>query len=120
MMHELGLCESIVDAIERRAGERPVARVRIRVGRLQHVHPEAFEQSFAIAAAGSVAEGATAELVLLPVTGRCNGCGDQFSNDDMVATPILVCPRCGGLDVDMTGGDELMLESIEYRASAPA
>ena len=46
-MHELGLCSSIVDAIEQRAGERPVARVRVQVGRLHHVHPEAFDQSFA-------------------------------------------------------------------------
>ena len=74
-MHELGLCASIVDAIEQRAGDRPVARVRIRVGRLHHVHPEAFDQSFAIAAMGSVAEDATAELVLLPVSVRCSSCG---------------------------------------------
>ena len=31
-MHELGLCTSIVDAVERRAGTRPVAHVRVRVG----------------------------------------------------------------------------------------
>ncbi len=53
-MHELGLCSSIVDAVEQRAGDRPVARVRVRVGRLHHVHPEAFEQSFAVAAEGTV------------------------------------------------------------------
>ena len=66
-MHELGLCTSIVDAVCQRAGDRPVARVRIRVGRLHHVHPEAFDQSFAVAAMGSVAEDAEAELVLVPV-----------------------------------------------------
>ena len=64
-MHELGLCSSIVEAVERRAGERPVARVRVRVGELNHVHPEAFTQSFEIAAMGTVAEGADAELVLV-------------------------------------------------------
>jgi len=78
-MHELGLCASIVDAVQRRAGSRPVARVTVRVGRLNHVHPEAFGQSFAVAAMGTIAEGATAELVLVD-------------------------------------GDELMLESLEYRA----
>jgi hypothetical protein len=40
-MHELGLCSSIVDAIEHRAGVRQVPRVRVRVGRLHHVHPRA-------------------------------------------------------------------------------
>jgi hydrogenase nickel incorporation protein HypA/HybF len=110
-MHELGLCTSIVDAIERRAGDRPVAKVRVRVGRLHHVHPEAFEQSFAIAAAGGVADGAQAELVLLPVSGRCQSCGQEFEADEQV----VACSACGAFDLEMTGGDELMLESIEYR-----
>ena len=62
-----------MDAVARRAGERPVAQVRVRVGRLHHVHPEAFDQSFAMAAMGTVAEGAGADLVLLPVRARRRG-----------------------------------------------
>ena len=77
-MHELGLCTSIVDAVERRAGDRSVVHVRVRVGRLHHVHPEAFDQSFAMAALGTVAEGAVAELVLLPVQARCAACEASF------------------------------------------
>lgn len=111
-MHELGLCEAVVDAIERRAGERPVAKVRVRVGRLHHVHPDAFAQSFAIAATGTVAEDAAAELVLLPIRGRCAGCSTEFMTDEMV----LACPRCAGVNVEICGGDELILEAIEYRA----
>ena len=111
-MHELGLCASIVDAVDRRAGDRPVARVRVRVGRLHHVHPEAFEQSFAVAALGTSAEGATAELVLLPVQARCPACGATWDCDEV---PIG-CLGCGSVGVEVTGGDELMLESIEYRA----
>jgi hydrogenase nickel incorporation protein HypA/HybF len=110
-MHELGLCTSIVGAIERRAGARPVTRVRVRVGRLHHVHPEAFDQSFAIAAMGTVAEDAAAELVLLPVRARCQGCGAAWDCDDI---PIA-CAGCGSVDVELVGGDELVLESIEYR-----
>jgi hydrogenase nickel incorporation protein HypA/HybF len=112
-MHELGMCEAIVDAIERRAGQRPVARVRVRIGRLHHVHPEAFDQSFAMAAAGSVAEDAHAELVMLPVRGLCRACDADFEAEDAYGE---ACPNCGGVDVEMTGGDELVLESIEYRA----
>src|SRR5580704_11978451 len=110
-MHELGLCSSIVDAIEKRAGERPVARVRVRVGRLHHVHPEAFDQSFAVAAMGTVVEDASAELVLLPVRARCASCGLICEADEI---PIG-CPTCGAVDIELVGGDELVLESIEYR-----
>lgn len=109
-MHELGLCAAIVDAVERRAGPRQVARVRVRVGRLHHVHPEAFEQSFALAAAGSVAGSARADLVLVPVTGRCGACGAEFESDE----PLPACPMCRSLAVHVTGGDELTLELIEY------
>lgn len=111
-MHELGLCTAIVDAVEQRAGERPVARVRVHVGRLHHVHPEAFDQSFAIAAMGTVADGAAAELVLLPVRARCQSCTHAWSTDELPST----CPTCGMVDVELVGGDELLLESIEYRA----
>jgi hydrogenase nickel incorporation protein HypA/HybF len=111
-MHELGLCEAILDAVEKRAGDRPVARVRVRVGRLHHVHPDAFEQSFALVASGSVADSAASELVLVSVTGRCLSCSEVFEASE----PILACPACGALGVEQTGGDELMLELIEYRA----
>ena len=111
-MHELGLCSSIVDAVAQRAGDRPVRQVRVRVGRLHHVHPEAFDQSFAIAAMGTIAEGAAADLVLLPVRARCADCGEDWEGDEVP----LACPACGATSVELTGGDELMLESIEYKA----
>ncbi len=110
-MHELGLCTSIVDAIERRAGDRTVSRVRVRAGRLLHVHPEAFDQSFAVAAMGTVAADAVAELVLLPVRARCSACDAAWECDEVA----FVCPTCGSVQVELIGGDELMLESIEYR-----
>lgn len=111
-MHELGLCEAIVHRVEERAGERPVARVRIRVGRLHHVHPEAFEQSFQIAAAGGVAEDAVPELVLIPVRAHCATCDADTEADEQV----MACSSCGSVEVELTAGDELTLESIEYVA----
>lgn len=115
-MHELGLCASIVERVQERAGARRVARVRVRVGRLLHVHPEAFDQSFAIAAMGTVADGAVAELVMLPVKARCPACGARWDADELP----LACPTCEAVDVELVGGDELVLESIEYQAAASA
>lgn len=110
-MHELGLCGSIVDAIEKRAGERSVAHVRIRVGRLHHVHPEAFDQSFTVAAMGTVAEDANAELILVPVRAQCRVCNATWECDEVP----MACSTCGGVNIELIGGDELVLESIEYR-----
>lgn len=113
-MHELGLCASVVDAVERRAAGRPVARVRVRVGALLHVHPEAFGQSFEVAAAGGAAEGAQAELVVVPARAACGACGAGFD----VYSPPAACPACGEIAFEVDGGEELTLESIEYRPPA--
>jgi len=115
-MHEIGMCESVLAAVERRAAGRPVAGLTVRVGALLRVVPEAFAQSFELVAAGSVADGATPELVIVPVRGRCDSCGATFESHDAVP----VCPACGSVTVTRTGGDELVLESIRYSAVAPA
>lgn len=65
-MHELGICDAVVDAVLRRAGDRTVSRVRVRVGDDLAVAPDAFEQSFAVAAMGTVAAGAVADVVAVP------------------------------------------------------
>jgi hydrogenase nickel incorporation protein HypA/HybF len=74
------------------------------------VVPEAFAQSFAIVAAGSVADGADVGLVITPVRCRCLTCGEAFETRD----PLPACPACGSLRMERAGGDELILESIEY------
>ena len=94
-MHELGLCASIVDAVEQRAAGRPVARV----------------QSFAVAAMGTVADATQAELVMLPVRARCTRCGVTWEGESL---PEL-CAACSSVDLELIGGDELILESVEYR-----
>ena len=113
-MHELGLCDSVLDAVERRAEGRPVARVRLQVGVLHRVVPEAFNQAFALVSAGTIADGAAVDLVSVPVRTACTTCGAE---NDAVDEP-LACPGCGSIDVTWTGGDQLVLESLEYRPCA--
>lgn len=111
-MHEIGICQSVLDAVERRAQGRDVAGFTVRVGTLLRVVPDAFAQSFELVAAGSIADGATPELVFLPVQGTCKDCDTSFTSDE--ATPS--CPSCASVRVTREGGDELLLESIRYRA----
>jgi hydrogenase nickel incorporation protein HypA/HybF len=112
-MHEMSYCESVVQAVERRAGDRPVARIGVRIGTVHRIVPDAFQQSFELAAAGGVAAGATTDLVTVPVSGTCRACRTSFVADD----PAPACPSCGALDVLAEGGDEVILEWIEYRPS---
>jgi hydrogenase nickel incorporation protein HypA/HybF len=43
---------------------------------------------------------------------RCRPCGAETVAADMVSA----CGTCGATDLDLVGGDELMLESIEIAA----
>jgi hydrogenase nickel incorporation protein HypA/HybF len=63
-------------------------------------------------AAGGVADGAATEVTIVPARGSCGSCGRDFASVD----PPVACPHCGSLEVRASGGDELMLEWVEYRA----
>jgi hydrogenase nickel incorporation protein HypA/HybF len=109
-MHEMGMCEDVLHAIERRARGRTVAAVGVRTGTMLRVVPDAFRQSFELVAAGSVADGAEIELTDVPAGGRCEACDATFE----VAEAFPACPDCDSVDVVVTGGDELTLEWLRY------
>jgi hydrogenase nickel incorporation protein HypA/HybF len=111
-VHEYGLCQSVLDAVENRAAGRRVQRVKVRVGALHRVAEPAFEEAFTAVSSGTVAQGAAVDVVLVPVRMRCRACGLESDADDLYA----VCSHCGSADVDTEGGDDLMLESIELEA----
>jgi hydrogenase nickel incorporation protein HypA/HybF len=43
-----------------------------------------------------------------PGRAHCRGCGTDFGLDD----PVLLC-ACGSADVDVTGGRDLQVRSVE-------
>ncbi len=113
-MHEYGLAEGVVDAVLQRAQGRPVTGVRVRAGVRQRLVPESMQQAFTSVAAGSVAEHAVVELETVPVDVRCRDCARSSPSMD----PFAVCPQCGSEDVDVTGGEELILVSVSLSAGS--
>lgn len=109
-MHEIGMCEGLVHLIAQRAAGRPVSDVRVRVGVRHAVLDDAFDQAFALVAEGTAAQGAAVDLVITPVTVACRGCDRRSESMD----PLAVCAWCRSSDVDISGGEELVLESIRF------
>lgn len=108
-MHEYGIAESILAAVEGRADGRRISRARVQVGALLRVAEPSINDAWAMATEGTVAEGARLDLVTLPVRITCRACGNAATSVD----PYAVCPACGNTDVDTEGGDDLVLESIQ-------
>ena len=55
-----------------------------------------------------MAEGAALEIEDVPAAGRCRACGSTGVLD---AFPMQ-CGRCGGLDIELTAGEELLVEAV--------
>src|SRR3982074_337158 len=111
-MHELGMCEAILDTVERRAAGRRVSAFTVRVGTLHRGVEPAMDQAFTLASEGTVAEGAVLHLVVVPVRSTCRSCGLTTES----AEPPVACAGCAATDLELTGGDDLILESIEVDA----
>ncbi|MFL6137327.1 MAG: hydrogenase/urease maturation nickel metallochaperone HypA [Frankiaceae bacterium] len=65
-MHEIGICEDVLDAVLRRADGRTVTRVKVRIGAALHVSQDLFDQAFPLVAAGTEAADARVEVVTVP------------------------------------------------------
>jgi hydrogenase nickel incorporation protein HypA/HybF len=113
-MHELGYCAGVLEAVERRAAGRRVARVGVSVGALHRVSPAAFDQSFRLLADGGVAAGAATEVEIVPSRATCRQCSATFET----AEPAPACPECHSSGVETEGGDELILQWVEYAGPA--
>jgi hydrogenase nickel incorporation protein HypA/HybF len=116
-VHELGLCEGIVEAAVRRAGDRTVRGLRVRVGG-HPVDPGVIRQGVEIAATGTVVEGAVLDLVMEPLTAHCRDCGHDAAVDGAAA--MAACARCGGVDIELAGSEQVILESISVAATTEA
>jgi hydrogenase nickel incorporation protein HypA/HybF len=106
-VHELGITQNVVDAVTERTGSAPVASVRLRVGRLAGVVPDAMRFCFELVTAGTPLEGAALEIEQPEGRGRCRACGAAFALPDL----ILLC-GCGSADVEVLAGRELSVVSV--------
>jgi hydrogenase nickel incorporation protein HypA/HybF len=108
-VHELAIAESVVRIAERHAAGRAVTRVELKVGHLRQVVASALEFGFELVAQGTCVEGAELALEEVPAAGRCRSCGEE---GELGAFP-LSCPRCGSWDLELTRGEELLVDSLE-------
>ena len=61
-----------------------------------------------LTAEGTPVAGAERELEEVPAAGRCRACG---RDSELEAFPLR-CAGCGGLDLELTAGEELQVDSL--------
>lgn len=112
-MHELGIAvAALQQTLEhaRRAGGTRVVRVRLRIGELSGVDPEALRFAFATLLSGTPADGAVVDIEPVPALAHCPDCARDFAPD---ADAGFDCPYCGRFGGTLTQGRELELTRLE-------
>ena|ERR1700728_1770671 len=111
-MHEMSIAESLVALIEEQGCSQGFSRVkliRVKLGALGHVEPEALRFYFDAVSYGTIAEGADLDLETVAGEGWCAACGRNVA----IAARYDICPLCGQGHVQMIAGDELRLAELE-------
>jgi len=118
-MHELAVCQALIDQVDRVSrenGGRRVLTVTVAVGALSGVEGQLLQHAFPLAAAGTVAEGASLVVESIPVAVRCRTCRAESE----AAPNRLVCGACRDWQVDVIAGEELLLQRVEIETVARA
>jgi hydrogenase nickel incorporation protein HypA/HybF len=111
-MHELSIMESALTLALDQAREHGAVRVhalRLRIGTLSGVVPEALQFAFEALTMGTPAEGAQLIIENVPARFWCPTCLNEFQADDLFAE----CPQCNRPSGDLRAGREMELASME-------
>jgi hydrogenase nickel incorporation protein HypA/HybF len=111
-MHEFSLAEGVLQILEeaaRREGFGHVRAVRLEIGRLSSVEPEALRCCFDAVTRHSVADGARLEIVETPGAAWCMACSAPAA----IAAFGDACPRCGSYRLQVTEGTEMRVKDLE-------
>lgn len=111
-MHEYGLTKEIIRIAEnaaRNEGAYKISRISLVVGENAGILPDSIQMYFDFISKGTLAEGATLQLSIVPVRMCCPHCGKHFER------PLFsfACPDCGTLGHPMEAGNEFYVESLE-------
>jgi len=107
-MHELSITQSMLDLVleqAKNAGAKEVGKINLVLG----VVDRAVQFYFDFLSKGTPAEGATLSFKVIPTTARCRNCAQDFKLGEFDWT----CPHCKGNNIEIVGGKELFVESIE-------
>jgi len=111
-MHEMSICEGIVQVLEQSAAVQGFERVKsvwLEIGRFAGVERSALEFSFDVVTRGTLAESATLNIIDIPADAWCMPCAEPVD----VMERFDPCPKCGSHQLQISGGEELRIKELE-------
>ena len=117
-MHETGIANSILEAVETEIGQRPGSlprRVGVRIGELSAVDPDALRFAFEVLSKETGLGSLELEIEMCPRRHRCPECHCEFT----VVEFDHSCPQCGHRSTQSISGDQLEIAYLELEEYEP-
>jgi hydrogenase nickel incorporation protein HypA/HybF len=108
----MSIAQSLLDIIKeemQKHDARSLKAVRLNVGQLTAVVPEALTFCFEVITSGTALEGAQLLMDIVPLKGYCPDCDREFIIKDYT----FICPACRGRQIETIGGQDLSIVEIE-------
>jgi hydrogenase nickel incorporation protein HypA/HybF len=111
-MHEQSIVESFLALVlenAEKAKASKVLRIYLVIGDLSGVIEEAVDFYFSFLRKDTIAENASIFYMHTPAQVRCRNCDTVYSPENL----DFYCPNCREQKIDIVGGRELYIESME-------
>jgi hydrogenase nickel incorporation protein HypA/HybF len=118
-MHELGIANSVLEAVKTEMGRRPgtyPCKVGVRIGEMAAIDPESLRFCFEVIIQDTDLESLELGIEVCPRRHRCRVCGNDFIVRDYDSR----CPQCASLETTCISGDELELAYLEVEEYGPS
>lgn len=111
-MHELSLCEGILQILEDNAKSQGFNRVKtvwLEIGGLAGVEQSALRFNFDVVTRHSLAANAQLNIIDVPGQAWCMACAELVP----VHQRYDACPNCGSHQLQVTAGEEMRIKELE-------
>ncbi|MDH5231305.1 MAG: hydrogenase maturation nickel metallochaperone HypA [Gammaproteobacteria bacterium] len=111
-MHEISLCQAILQIIEEQSVLQnfvKVNRVNLEFGALAVVDEQALRFAFDVVKRDSIAEAADLHIIHLAAQAKCLLCMKMVN----IKQRFDACPDCGSYELQVHTGDELRVKALE-------
>ena len=111
-MHEMSLCESILEIIEQQAQQQQYQKVKkvwLEIGALSSVEPEAMLFCFDAVMQTPLVTGAKLEIIHIQGEAQCLQC----NKDVVIEQRYDACPVCGHFPLQINAGEEMRIKELE-------
>jgi hydrogenase nickel incorporation protein HypA/HybF len=117
-MHERSLVRALLRQVQQVADENSASRVlsiRVRIGEFSGVEPELVASAYIELVRETCLNDACLEVERTPLEAVCDQCGYNFRIEQF----SFHCARCGSLHLTLSGGEELLLDSVTMEEKLP-